>query len=654
MKKAGGSMARPIVLSNGNLHVGLNIYGEVHDFYYPYVGLENHAAAKSLRHRVGVWVEGQMTWLDDGGWQVTHRYHENSLISYIQAHHSFFGVTLEFDDFVDSSHDAFVRNIHVINNVDRQRDIRLFMHQVFDIGDLAGNGDTVQYLPDTHAILTYRGRRVFLINGRHAKDARGFDQHSVGLFGIEGHMGTYADAEDGMLEGNNVEHGRVDSTIGFNLSIAARSSARVHYWIAAGRNQRQALDVSKAIQEDGGPLHRILVTYEWWRQWLKPALSTAAKLDEEFRPSFIKSILLIKSHIDNRGAVIASTDTTMLKYARDAYGYCWMRDASFCLWPLIRMGYRDEPEAFFRFCRQVLNKNGYVMHKYQSDGALGSSWHPYLHADGIVAPPIQEDETAIVLYLFNEYYQLHKNESYLNEYYDDFIKPMAGFLASFIEPVTGLPRASYDLWEQNFMTTTYTTAVVHAALIAAAELATAKRDDQSAVRWRTAAEDIAASAQKHLYNQDRNVFYKGLAVSNGEIIKDATVDTSAVYGAFMFDLFPPNSDEVKQSVQTMLATVNVISPEVVGLTRYENDQYRRVSDTISGNPWFITTLWLAQYYRQTGQDAEAKKIVRWCQSHMIASGVLPEQINPYTNQFVSVAPLAWSQAEYVSTLLDFI
>lgn len=647
-------MSRPIVLSNGNLHVGLNIYGEVHDFYYPYVGLENHAAAKSMRHRVGIWTEGQMTWLDDGGWTVTHSYHDKSLIGYTKAHHHGLNVTLEFDDFVDCDHDAFIRNVHIVNDINRPREVRLFMHQVFDISDLAGNGDTVQFLPDTHAILTYRGRRVFVINGQHAANKKSFDQHSMGLFGIEGHEGTYADAEDGILEGNNVEHGRVDSTIGFNLDLGAHSSARVYYWIAAGKNQRQALDADKAIREGGGPLHRILATNEWWRQWLKPALAVAGKLDEEFQSSFIKSILVLKSHIDNRGAVIASTDTTMLKYARDAYGYCWMRDASYCLWPLIRMGYRKEPEAFFGFCRHAMNKNGYVMHKYQVDGSLGSSWHPYKQEDGSVAPPIQEDETAITLYLFNEYYQLHKDEAYLNEYYDNFIKPMADFLASYIEPVTGLPRASYDLWEENFMTTTYTTAVVHAALLAAAELAAVKHDDQNAVRWRTVAEDIVTSASKHLYNQERGAFYKGLTVDKKEIKKDGTVDSSAVYGAFMFDLFPFGGPEIKNSVHTLLNTVNVSTTGGVGLARYENDQYRRVNDATSGNPWFITTLWLAQYYHQAGQDEQAKSILRWCRSHMMDSGVLPEQIDPYTNQFVSVAPLAWSQAEYVSTLLDLV
>ena len=141
-------MARPIVLSNGALHVGLNIFGEVHDFYFPHVGLENHAAGKSLRHRIGIWVGGRFSWIDDGSWEFTFNYHHNSLIGNLKAVNNELGITLQSDDFVSSDCDAFLRNIEIVNHFDHEREIRIFMHQVFDIGDGSSNGDTAQYLPD--------------------------------------------------------------------------------------------------------------------------------------------------------------------------------------------------------------------------------------------------------------------------------------------------------------------------------------------------------------------------------------------------------------------------------------------------------------------------------------------------------------------------
>ena len=116
-------MSRPVVLSNGQMHVGLNIYGLVHDFYFPHVGLENHAAGKHLRHLVGVYVDGKFHWLDDGSWQIKPNYYGDVLVSKIIATNDDLQVRLEFDDCVDSEFTAFMRNIHVINMADTEREI---------------------------------------------------------------------------------------------------------------------------------------------------------------------------------------------------------------------------------------------------------------------------------------------------------------------------------------------------------------------------------------------------------------------------------------------------------------------------------------------------------------------------------------------------
>jgi GH15 family glucan-1,4-alpha-glucosidase len=643
-------MARPIVLSNGELHVGLNKFGLVHDFYFPYVGLENHSAGEDLRHRVGVWVNGTLSWLDlDTNWTFEFSYPHTALIGHTLAKNAQLGIILELDDCVDTSVSAFMRNIHIVNTSSDSKDVRLFMHQAFVIGDSRSNTDTAQYLPDSDAILHYRGRRAFIVSGDY--NGTPFDQHSIGLFGIEGHEGTYRDADDGELSNSNVEHGRVDSTLRFKMNIAAHSSERVHYWIAAGTSTREALYIHKLMKEDG-VLHHLHQTAGWWHEWLKPAVTIADKLRPEHRQTFLHSTMIIKSQIDKRGAVIASTDTTMLNYSRDAYAYCWPRDGAFVLWPLIRMGYKDEAYRFFEFCKQGLHPNGYLMHKYRADGAIGSSWHPYVQ-DGVVAPPIQEDETALVLFVFAQFYKMNSESSILKDFYEPLIKPMAEFLAGYIDEVSGLPKPSYDLWEQVFLTTTYTTSVVHAALLAASELAEVANDPASAVKWRTSANDIRQAADKHLYNEQRSVFYKGVISKDDVIHNDDTVDVSSVFGAFMFGLFSPDSKEIQSSVQTV-RTVFGQSDTSIGLPRYENDDYRREHKEINGNWWFITSLWLAQYYLDQKQSDEAFRIIDWVKNNALSTGMMSEQIDPVTNNILSPAPLTWTQAEYVSTLLDSI
>ena len=204
------------------------------------------------------------------------------------------------------------------------------------------------------------------------------------------------------------------------------------------------------------------------------------------------------------------------------------------------------------------------------------------------------------------------------------------------------------------MTTTYTTSVTYAALLAAADLAEVREDSDNAVKWRSAAEDIRVAAEKQLFNEERQVFYKGVHVKkDGTVVPDETIDMSSLFGGFMYGLFPIGSRETKAAFATAIKVFGQNETTSPGLPRYENDNYHR-PDGSDPNWWHVTTLWLAQYHLETGQKQKAEALLRWVRDSAWPTGVLPEQVNPGTRQDVSVAPLNWSQAEYISTLLDTI
>src|SRR5205085_8232416 len=79
---------------------------------------------------------------------------------------------------------------------------------------------------------------------------------------------------------------------------------------------------------------------------------------------------------------------------------------------------------------------------------------------------------------------------------------------------------------------------------------------------------------------------------------------------------------------------------------------------VPGNPWFICTLWLADYFitraKTTAELKLALPIFEWTASHSLESGVLAEQVNPYTNEPISVSPLTWSHATVVSTVIKYL
>lgn len=637
-------MGRPVVLSNGQLFVGLDESGLVHDFYYPYVGLENLTNARNSNHKIGVWIDGEFKWTDDGSWQVTVDFEPDALISLVTLHSNELALTLQLQDFVDHEYNALIRHITVINQSDNEREIRIFMHQVFQISR-AGRADTALYVPDDHYLLDYKGRYSLLIAGKFTDD-EAFDQYAVGIYGIEDKAGTFLDAEDGELSGNAVEHGGVDSVIRFKRRLAGNASTVIDYWIIAASDQNTAADIHLKFKEQSMD-DRLQATRYYWQDWLH-----AGDVDvlDFHKRSLEHSLLVIKAHCDERGSVLASGDSSIFNYGRDYYCYCWPRDGAYAVWPLIRLGHFNEAKQFFEFARDTMHQDGYLMHKYQPDRAIGSTWHPLLHGNRKELA-IQEDETASVVFMIGEYFEHNEaDEHFIQHLFQSFVVPCANWMCDFIDDQTGLPHASYDLWEEKFLTTTYTACSVIAGLLAATKMAERFERPEEAIHWRKTAESIRNNLGK-LYHP-AGFFRKGFLLNeSGELEYDDTLDISSLYGPFMYAGLPMNDERLVSTANQVEKRLLNTSPSG-GVLRYENDKYFLSKANYKGNPWIVCTLWLAQYFSTAGANNKAKQLLGWALDHELTSGVLSEQFDPEDGSPLGVTPLVWSHAEMVNTLLD--
>lgn len=636
-------MGRSVVLSNGQTFVGLDENGLVHDFYYPYVGLENLTTARSSQHKIGVWVNGQFQWTDDGNWDVKVEYENDAMVSQVRLHSDKLAITLDLHDYVDIETNSLVRHITITNEQAEERDVRLFMHQVFQISR-AGRADTAIYVPDDHYILDYKGRYSLLIGGKFA-DGETFDQYAVGNYGIEGKAGTYQDAEDGELSNNAVEHGGVDSVIRFRRLLGGNESTIIDYWIVAAGSQNDAQAVHEHFNQM--PMqNRLNFVRQHWRAWLGGG---SVEIPSLHRADLERSLLIIKAHCDERGSVLASGDSSIFNYGRDYYCYCWPRDAAYALWPLIRLGHFDEAKRFFEFARDTMHKDGYLMHKYQPDRSIGSTWHPLVHGRHKELA-IQEDETAGVIFMIGELYEAGGDKVFVENLYRTFIAPCAAFMSRFIDEQTGLPHASYDLWEEKFLTSTYTVCTVIAGLETASKIANLVDQPDDGIRWERAAAGIRKNLDK-LYHKD-GYFVKGyLMLEDGTLRYDNTLDMSSLYGPFMYAQLPLKDPRLISTAEHVEKRLLNTSPSG-GVVRYEQDNYFLTKHQYPGNPWIVTTLWLAQYYASSGQADKAKQLVDWALARELQSGALSEQFDPETGSPLGVTPLVWSHSELVNTLLD--
>ena len=646
-------MARYFTLGNGSLLVCLDENAFVRDLYYPYVGQENHV--NGLEHKFGIWADEQLYWFDSDAWDKTLKYKKETLVSDVKAINNKLELEVTLNDCVHYEKDIFLRKIIVKNNSSKKRKIKVFCHQVFQItGDNFAN--TAYYNPRSDSINFYKGKRYFLINGlRCNHEKHSFTDYATGIFQDRGFKSTSVDAQDGKLSHNPIAHGSVDATVSFEFELDSGAEQIVYYWICVGKKNGTVSLLNEYVFEMG-PQNLIDQTEEYWKKWVNKMPFDFFDLSEDLVQLFKRSLLIVNTHIDKAGAFIASSDSGTLHLQRDTYAYMWPRDGALIARSLDRAGYNNLTENFFAFCCKAITEDGYLFHKYNPDGSLGSSWHSWLHEDHLQLP-IQEDQIALVLDAIWKHYAQRKNDKYIKSIMECFIRKASRFMYDFMDKETGLPRESYDLWEEKLGAHTFTCATVYAGFNAAANFEKVFGTVQEADKYLKVAEQIKNNILKHLYDEQRGGFIKGLYFENGEVKKDYTIDSSSVYGVFEYKVLDPLDEKVKFSIKTIKE--KLLSHDAVGgYVRYENDNYYRVDEKSPGNPWFITTLWLAEYYINIAQNQDdlkpAIKLLEWVNKYKLSTGVLSEQLNPYSGQPLSVAPLTWSHAAYIIAVNKYL
>lgn len=644
-------MSRALTLGNGSILVNLDDRAQVRDFYFPYVGLENHVGGDCV-HRVGVFVDGELSWTEAAEWEIEINTDDDALLGFSTARHKRLGVFLEFRDLVYNEKNILVRQVKVQNLAERDREIKIFFAHQFEMYQ-SHMAHTAFYDPEHSALVHYRNERVFLANAQ--LEGKNFDEFTTGVFGSEGKEGSHLDARDGSLSKNPIEHGRADSILGLTATYAPVQTRTVSYWLIAAKSIKEALEINYYVV-GRGPTHLLETTRDYWRAWIHRQNFSFYGLPPEVIRLFKQSLFLMRVHAGETGGIIASSDFQTLQQGKDTYNYVWPRDAAYAAVALARAGDFGVSKKFFEFCSRVISDTGYFMHKYSPDGSLGSSWHPWIRG-GKPELPIQEDETALVLASLWQFYEVTKDLEFVENIYNAFIKRMADFLVMYRDPQTKLPKSSYDLWEEKFGVTTFTAASVYGALMAASNFARLLGKVKSEDLYERTATEVRDAILKYLWSEQDGYFYKLMRWENNQMNFDTTLDISSVYGVYHFGVLPVNDARMARAIKITEGRLKN-TQGVGGIGRYEGDKYCRLNSRVSGNPWFVTTLWFAQHHLplvKKEKDLEPiREVLTWTAKHAKASGLLSEQLEPESGWQMSVSPLVWSHAEFVLTVIAYL
>jgi GH15 family glucan-1,4-alpha-glucosidase len=653
-------MPRDVPVGNGSMLITFDSIYQLRDIYFPYVGSENHSPGDS--NRTGIWIDGTFAWLSDDAWSRTIEYESDSIVTRIVLEHPGLQVRLVCNDTVDFDRTIFFRRFVVTNLAEHPREIRMFYH--YDL-HIEGNevGDTFAYHPHLGALVAYKRKRYFLMNGQIGDETAhhvGISSWATGLKEVDGLEGTWRDAEDGELSRNAIAQGSVDGTIALHApAVPPGEEVTFHHWLAIAETYGEVHNLDNLVRERG-PARFVSRTLDYWRLWINKEPIDAADLDDRLLEQYKRSLLVIRTQIDNRGAIIAANDTDILRFARDTYSYMWPRDGALVATALIKAGHHATAAKFFNFCADAMTAGGYLLHKYNPDGSLGSSWHPWMDSAGREQLPIQEDETALVVYALWEHYKKYRDVEFIQPLYRRIITVAADFMCRYRDPATKLPLVSYDLWEERHGVHAFTVGTVWAGLRAAANFTELFGESRRSAMYNTVAEEIHHAAAKYLWAPDLNRFLRMINFRpDGSLIRDETVDSS-LFGLWYFGMLSPRDPRIDSTVAAIRDRL-WIKTGVGGCARYENDYYQRWTDvpaSVPGNPWFICTLWLGQHGIASAQSMielnESRKLLQWACEHSFRSGVLAEQAHPLTGAPLSVSPLTWSHATFCLAFEEYV
>ncbi|HYK04959.1 MAG TPA: glycoside hydrolase family 15 protein [Thermoanaerobaculia bacterium] len=642
-------MPRDLPIGNGSLLVAFDAQYRIADFYFPRVGMENHAAGKS---RFGVFCDGELHPVDEAPWQRTLEYLRDTLVTDVQLQNDAIGLRLRCYDAVDPDSCVFVRRIVVRNLRDEARDVKLFLHHELAMYGTT-IGDTVMFDPLSRGIVQYKSRRYVLINCD-----GGVSEYACGRSQAAGWDGTWIDAQDGALSMQAIAQGGVDSTFSIPLHLEANGSATTFYWICAGRTDAEVRKLDAQVREEG--VARLLArTGSHWYTWVNKPGIDVTDLPDEIADLYRRSLLVIATQCDRGGAVLAANDSDITWGHNDHYSYVWTRDAAFVCDAMDRAGFPEITRRFLLFANEIIRDEGYFLHKYNPDGSPAPLWHPWV-ANGELQLPIQEDETALVIWLVARHYERTRDLDLLRTIYKRLVVSAADFLVRFRDRETLLPSPSLDLWEERFGTFTFTSAAVWAGLTAAAELANLFNEQERRATYTAAAAEVRDAMKKHLWLEEEARFARGFVRGDdGALTLDPTVDSSA-FAAFYLGVFPSSSAMIEGTMRAIREKLWVRT-DTGGAARYENDAYHRISEELErvpGNPWILCTLWLAEHVIAKATNVEglqrALDLVRWARAKATPSMILPEQVDPYNGQALSVAPLTWSHAQVISIVHGYL
>jgi GH15 family glucan-1,4-alpha-glucosidase len=597
------------ILGNGSLLATVSARGEIERLFWPNVDHGQHLGEL----RLGLERDGETLWLDDEPWSWEQAYADGASVLFTTA--VLDGTTVEVTDLVTPAEPVLVRGVRS-SSAER---LVVRIAPSLDEDERSGAG----YVDPGSGALVFYLRGVALAVTLIAEGATSTLRESNG----------HDDATQDVV----VHRAPVEGSLSGEIDGEAR------VLVAFGATPDEAIArLTRPASAELGMLAGERAAYD--RETI--GLADAAEGEGDIADLYARSLLVLEQLTDRQtGATIAAPEFDPTFEQSGGYGFVWPRDLGYVVLSFLAAGRSDLAVPALRWLAREQAPEGLWLQRYWTDGSLAPSWG--LH---------QVDETGMVVFAYEAAWRELRDAALDRELWPS-ARAAADFLCGFVDPETGLPLPSVDLWEQTDGQHSYSAAATFGGLVAAAAMAT-RHEPSLEARYRAAAERVREAIETHLWSDEHGRYLRSRWVGRPDELgqeppasfdralryptkavrsvdpEDARVDSSLLGLAWPFRAVGPSSPRMRATIEAVERELR--TPDG-GVLRHEDDDYA------GGNPWLISTLWLGLAERQAGDEAGHRASITYALARQTSLGLLPEQVTR-DGEPAWVVPLGWSHA----------
>lgn len=555
-------------------------------------------------------------------------YTEDTNILNTEIKNTYFNLRILQTDFVPIKHNVLIKKYTFLNENNIDLDVHFLIHSklLSNENDFAGSeiirNGIIQYNHSSAFCMFSKNREIesYQLNDSNSNIESGMigDKDYIGMSSdasICYHIGTIKPKEEAILE------------VMFFMNEGKFTINEVEEEI----EKLKKIEVKKELQ----------ATKTYWRKYVKEhekiELKENTTLEQKMKTIYHRTILLYPLLTNEEtGGISAAIEVDEQLTQCGRYSYCWTRDAVFITKAMDILNMSKETEKFYKtFCKNTQSKNGMWEQRFYTDGQLAPCWG------------YQIDETASVIYGVYDHYtrtkevkflkdnlkMLEKAVTYLEKYVADIITEKYEF------------HVSYDLWEMNEGIHLYSIASIYSAFEAMLHIYDELKDtikenrlkQEQVLKEKSNLEQYLLLLKEYALNH----FYDDNTKSLKRNTKDDKMDISILGTVTPFEMFTPKEKKVINTVEKINLTLRTYTG---GYKRFEGDHY------MGGNPWIISTLWMALYYIENKQKNKAKECFEFVVKTATQHGFLAEQIDNNTMKPAWVIGLGWSHAMFIIVL----